>query len=203
MRTRQDVGKRRLGIPVARAIFASFPLAMLLLVLPIEPEAGAIVPPADISRIVGADTATCTPRGCSYEVTCAAPNGQHDCLFALGLTSQGRFLTRIDECIADEQGHEDCLPEAEGVALLPGETRKLKLRLLGSGRQEVKRLLKKHKRKIKGGGWEAVRADLALAPQNEGEAQAWDAIPGFFTREVLGGWLVFQLDSDTKIRLKR
>ena len=39
MRTRQDVGKRRLGIPVARAIFASFPLAISLLVLPIEPEA--------------------------------------------------------------------------------------------------------------------------------------------------------------------
>ena len=202
MRTRHSL-RTRLRVPVARAIIASLPLAVSLLVLPIGPEAEAIAPPADISRIVGADTATCTPRGCSYEVTCEAPNGQYGCLFALGLTSQGRFLTRIDECIADAQGQEDCPAEAEGVALFPGETKKLKLKLLGSGRQEVKRLLKNHKRKIKGGGWEAVRSDLALAPQSESEAEAWDAVPGFFTRDVLGGWLVFQLDSDTKIRLKR
>ena len=92
--------------------------------------------------------------------------------------ARARFLTRIDECIADAQGQEDCPAEAEGVALLPGETKKLKLKLLGSGRQAVKRLLKNHKRNIKGGGWEAVRRDLALAPQSESEADGLGCGPG-------------------------
>ena len=121
-----------------------------------------------------------------------------------GCPSPGRavYFTRVPVCILDEEGEGECLPKAKLQYLDPGETTTLQLRLLKVGRQEVKHLLKRGKRAIKGGGWETIRADL-IGPESEAEAEAWDAVPGFNTYAVLGGWLVFQTDEDTKIRLKR
>ena len=176
---------------------------LLVLALPIEGQKAQAFPVPDaLSRVVGAPTATCTPRGCRYKVTCEEPTGEYGCAFALSLNRRtGGYLTRIPVCILDEEGEGECLPRAKGVYLDSGETTTLKLRLLKVGRQEVTRRLKRGKRTIKG-SWEAVRIDL-LGPDSEAEAEAWDAVPGFFTYPVLGGWIVFQLDEDTKIRLKR
>jgi hypothetical protein len=175
-------------------------VGLLLLAVPIEGQKAQAFPVPDaLSRVVGAPKATCTPRGCRYEVTCESP-GEAGCIFTLAL-SRGVYLTKIPTCILDEDGEDNCPPEAKGVYLGPGETKMLKLRLLRSGRQAVKDRLKRGDRTIKG-GWEVFRLDL-LGPESYEEAEAWDAVPGFFTYPVLGGWLVFQSDQDTKIRLKR
>ena len=178
-------------------------VGFLLLAVPIDGQKAQAFPVPDaLSRVVGAPKATCTPRGCRYKVTCEEPTGEYGCAFALSLSRRrGGFLTRIPVCILDEDGEGECLPEAKPVYLDSGETTTLKLKLLKVGRQEVKRRLKRGKRTIKG-SWEAVRIDL-LGPDSEAEAEAWDAVPGFYTYEVLGGWIVFQFDEDTKIRLKR
>ena len=189
--------------PLKRIILSATFVGLVALALPIEGQKAQAFPVPDaLSRVVGAPTATCTPRGCRYKVTCEEPTGEYGCIFGLSLTRKGTYLTRVPVCILDEEGEGECLPKAKLQYLDPGETTTLKLRLLKVGRQEVEHLLKRGKRAIKGGGWETIRADL-IGPESEAEAEAWDAVPGFNTYAVLGGWLVFQTDEDTKIRLKR
>ncbi len=173
---------------------------LVVLALPVVggQEAQASPPPEGLSRVVGAPSATCTPRGCRYEVACESTG--EGCIFTLSLYWRG-YLTKIPTCIVDPEDPVKCLPEAKGVYLKSGQTKTLKLGVLGLRRHEIEDRLKRGDRTLKG-GWEAFRLDY-LGPVNEDEEADWDAIPGFFTYPVLGGWLVFQLDQDTKIKLKR
>jgi hypothetical protein len=195
-------------------------VGLLLLALLIEGQkAQAYLPDATVARVVGAPKATCTPRGCRYQVTCQDPTpttGEPGsptpdlpgCLLKLSLIGPPGFLTWINECIPDRgdvDGEGKCLPEAKTVILGPGETTNLKLNLLKAGRKEIKRHLKKGKRSIRG-GWEAKRTDLDFAVQSEAEAETWDAFfPGFRARatEVSGYWIVFQVDYNIKIKLRK
>jgi hypothetical protein len=166
-----------------------------------EMEAQASAPPEPLARVVGAPTATCTLHGCRYEVTCEDPSGGSGCIFNLALlTKQGQLLTKAPVCILDEPGG-TCPPVGEGASLGSGETTTLELDLIKTGRKVIKQSLDQGRRRIKEGGWEAHRPEF-LGPESEDEAAAWDAIPGFFTYKVFGGWLVLQREEDIKIKLK-